>query len=90
MYKCVICHKDDSTQLVQLREKGSQGINKASKQRGDTLEIAPGEMSMRNADEYTPTLMSSKEREKKNLDKNRSDMPTLRSKSQFQFEHCLF
>lgn len=43
--KCAICHEDpcNSISLIKIGEKGSEGILKASGERGDNLEIQTGQ-----------------------------------------------
>ncbi|VDI14517.1 Hypothetical predicted protein [Mytilus galloprovincialis] len=93
MFRCVICKDDDeSSNLIQLRWKGSQGINKASKERCDTLETHAGEFVHEDCrHRYTNKLIIKSDLRKNTEEPRRSETPTLRSKSQFSFsEHCLF
>ena len=42
---CPICQKslDNGNDVATLREKGSEGINRASRERNDLIQIGPGQ-----------------------------------------------
>ncbi|CAG2201846.1 unnamed protein product [Mytilus edulis] len=92
MEKCIICLKDDDTSsLVKLREKGSQGINKASREREGQILASAGQFVHQECRKsYTnPTEITKTKRQQNILQE--SNIPTLRSKSNFSHkDHCLF
>ncbi|CAG2255699.1 unnamed protein product [Mytilus edulis] len=92
MENCEICFKDDNREsLVKLREKGSQGIAKASSERGDDLNVESGQFVHQSCRRtYTnPTEILGYNRKKNILKKIKVKTPGLRSKSQFNFQdHC--
>ena len=47
---CVICDKslDGEDDVITLREKGSEGINRASIERNDTITMVPGQQVHQN------------------------------------------
>ncbi|CAG2217992.1 unnamed protein product [Mytilus edulis] len=59
MENCGICFKDDNREsLVKLREKGSQGIAKASSERGDDLNVESDKNILKKIKVNTPCLRS--------------------------------
>ena len=94
MNTCIICNKyDTSDQLVKITEKGSHGVNKASRERGETLQAAAGDYVHKECRRiYTNPNVIKSDKEKTCMDECRNrETPTLRSKNQFRFdEHCLF
>lgn len=73
MENCGICFKDDNREsLVKLREKGSQGIAKASSERGDDLNVESGQFVHQSCRRtYTnPTEILGYNRKKKHFEEN--------------------
>jgi hypothetical protein len=87
----VICKKaiSDGDAVVELGEKGSQCVNKASKGRQDTIVTSAGQKIHQNCRKsYTnPKYIALANRDVK----YESNVPSLRSKVEFDFKkHCLF
>ena len=60
---CAICQKslDNVNDVVTLREKGSEGINRASTERNDLIQTLPGQkvhQTCHPSDLFQPTLTS--------------------------------
>ncbi|CAC5403501.1 unnamed protein product [Mytilus coruscus] len=94
MEKCIICLKDDNiSSLVKLREKGSQGINKASRERKDQILASAGQFVHQECRKlYTnPTEITKSKRQQNILKESVTNIPNLRSKSHFSYkDNCLF
>ena len=91
METCVLCNEDieNGKAKVTIKEKGSQGINKASKSRQDTIVTSAGQKLHQNCRKsYTnPKYIALANRDVT----NESNVPSLRSKVEFDFKkHCLF
>ena len=90
---CCICNDklDNGQSTVQLRDKGSDGMNKASKERGDTITVQPGQYVHQECRKVycNPKII---ELNKKKTNKgNNTTVPQLRSKALFSFaDICLF
>lgn len=90
---CKICklQVDDENLVVELREKGSKGVNEASKARGDDISTKPGDKVHK---ECRRLYCNSQQIEKaqKASERKIASSPSLRSgKTNFQFTtHCLF
>ena len=96
MERCIICNETGNGQLIKLRAKGSEGVNKASEARGDTLVTEPGQhvhvecrRSYINPNEIQKYIRDKNEKE---ISVSEDRKIQLRSKtSEFKFaEHCLF
>ncbi|CAG2213079.1 unnamed protein product [Mytilus edulis] len=90
--KCVICQNSISHEdtVVVLGEKGSQSVNKASKSRQDNVFTSAGQKLHQNCRKsYTnPKYIALAN---KDIKHETSNVPTLRSKVEFDFKrHCLF
>ncbi|KAK3101064.1 hypothetical protein FSP39_000693 [Pinctada imbricata] len=94
MDHCVICQKSDDQPLICLREKGSNGINDASRKREDTLLTIVGQYVHKKCREsYVNPFNIAKVKINLNKDGPREtpNTPNLRSQEQFDFKtHCLF
>lgn len=93
---CIICHQEITNfrEVVKIQAKGSDGINEASRARGDNIRSKPGDcvhISCRKT--YTNQLVIKgilADRSKTN-NKNTENTPLLRSQGVFSFsENCLF
>lgn len=90
---CIICklQVDDENLVVELREKGSTGINEASKARCDDICTKPGDRVHKECRRLycNPQQIQKAQKASKRLT---ASSPSLRSgKTSFQFStHCLF
>ncbi|KAK3104475.1 hypothetical protein FSP39_002870 [Pinctada imbricata] len=94
MDSCIICGGTEAGGLLKLREKGSRGINIASKKRRDTLNAIPGQsVHLDRRKNYTNPILINKYL-KDSLNNGQPDdtsVKLLRSKDVFSFpDHCLF
>ncbi|CAC5362575.1 unnamed protein product [Mytilus coruscus] len=93
MDKCMICNDNlnNGKQTVQLRDKGSSGINKASRERGETILVQPGQSVHQECRRvYCNPKAIDRSKKKTNIESN-ADSPNLRSQTLFSFaDHCLF
>ncbi|KAK3097968.1 hypothetical protein FSP39_014885 [Pinctada imbricata] len=94
MDSCIICGGTEAGCLLKLREKGSRGINIASKKRRDTLNAIPGQsVHLDCRKNYTNPILINKYL-KDSLNNGQPDdtsVKLLRSKDVFSFpDHCLF
>jgi len=89
--QCVICREslDNGTPTVKVQQKGSDGINAASKERGDFTAI-PGQ-TVHNECRRKYCNVNETERFKRENIKSQLFPRALRSKCEFVFkEHCMF
>ncbi|XP_021362244.1 uncharacterized protein LOC110456045 [Mizuhopecten yessoensis] len=98
MEECVLCHhslQDGRDIAVTLRQKGSIGINEASKVRGDSILTVPGQQVHQDCRKSYVNPKSMHLNQKKSQDKDTDSLlaskSSLRSSSLFDFQqHCLF
>ena len=94
MDTCIICNDDiqNGSKTVELREKGSIGINNASIERGDTIVTRSGQlMHLHCRRSYVNPLVNKGLKRKSTSPAPLATPPTLRSEKQFSFqEDCLF
>lgn len=93
--KCVICNdaEYDGSDLLCIREKGSEGINVAAKKRGDNIVTEAGQfVHIKCRQKYiSPYHIKKSLTENFNISKSGDFKPTLRSENQFDFAtQCLF
>lgn len=92
METCVLCNEDieNGKAKVTIKEKGSQGINKASKKRGEVIHTSPGDVVHQHCLRAycNPKAINLQlQREQEDIQNN----PVLRSSNIFQFsEQCIF
>jgi hypothetical protein len=89
---CIICNTEtnDGSKIVQLTEKGSIGMNKASKERGDDIVTKSGHTVHEKCRcTYINPIVIKGPKRKPSEPVN--EQPLLRSEKQFDFkEDCLF
>ncbi|CAG2233051.1 MOGS [Mytilus edulis] len=94
MDTCIICNDDiqNGSKTVELREKGSIGINNASIERGDTIVARSGQLvHLHCRRSYVNPLVIKGLKRKSTSPAPLATPPTLRSEKQFSFqEDCLF
>ncbi|CAC5400106.1 unnamed protein product [Mytilus coruscus] len=84
---------DNISSLVKLREEGSQGINKASREREDQILASAGQFVHQECRKlYTKlTEITKSKRQQNTLKESVTNIQNLRSKSHFSYkDHCLF